>query len=215
MVHQFRELLHRCVCINILVTPASSTLEPVKGMFFVEGVNPLFSLRVSPVSSIRLRIKVLSKNSSGTATVSMCVTFLFIFITKCISPDDAFLILMEYESTRFLMASRNFSSYVSVICPKRQAITTVSSYIRLSCGHWLRATCRFFLVLSFSSGLDTAFCFSLAAGDTWWTGSLSCISIASPWIIHFFKMNALQCSCWKLRKSIRWRSPEIGTKLRW
>jgi hypothetical protein len=53
MVLQVRDVLHRSVYVNMTITPVSSTVEAVKGMFFVEGVNPLISFRVSSVASIR------------------------------------------------------------------------------------------------------------------------------------------------------------------
>jgi len=44
MVLQVRDVLHRSVYVNMTVTPVSSTVEAVEGMFFVEGVNPLIFL---------------------------------------------------------------------------------------------------------------------------------------------------------------------------
>jgi len=38
-VLQIRELLHGPIVVNIPVTLVPSTLEPVKGMFFVEGMH--------------------------------------------------------------------------------------------------------------------------------------------------------------------------------
>jgi len=39
MVLQVRDLLHRPIAVNILVTLASSTIEAVKGMLFVESMH--------------------------------------------------------------------------------------------------------------------------------------------------------------------------------
>ena len=132
MVLQIREVLHCPVCVNILVSLVSSTLEAIKGMFSVESMHELISPPRFPVPSIRCRIKVWSNNSSGISTVSTCVTSRYISFAKCFSPDDVFMVLLVYESTRFSIASRNLSLYDPLICPRRKAFTTVSSYSRLS-----------------------------------------------------------------------------------
>ena len=122
MILQVRDALHRPVAANIPVTLVSSTFEAVKGIFFVEGVIPLnFPSALPALPCFRYRKNVLSTNSPGISTVSMCTTSRYISLAKCIRPDNALTILLEYESTRFLMASRNFSLYGSLIYPKGSA----------------------------------------------------------------------------------------------
>jgi len=98
-------------------------------------------------------------NSPGISTVSMCATSRYISLAKCIRPDDALRILLEYELTRFLMASRNFSLYGSLTCPTRQAFTAISEYSCLSCRLRRRASLFCFIFSSCSSELGTVSCF--------------------------------------------------------
>jgi hypothetical protein len=101
MLLQVRDVLHRPIVVNIHVTLVSSTIEAVKGIFFVEGVNSLIFPPRFRCAKHQVPTKILIEKSSGISTVSMSVTSRYISRTKCISPEDALTILLEYESILF------------------------------------------------------------------------------------------------------------------
>ena len=131
MILQVRDALHRPVCVDIPVTLVSSTVDAVKGISRGGRDSAHFPSALPAVPCFRYRKNVLLTNSPGISTVSMCTTSRYISLAKCIRPDDALRILLEYESTRFLMASRNFSLYGSLICLRRQ-VPKLALYVRPS-----------------------------------------------------------------------------------
>ena len=76
------------------------------------------------------------------------------------------------------MPSCNFCLYGSLVCLRRPAFTTTSSYCRLSCGLWRRASAFCFFVLSYVSTLGSVFRFFPPAGDNAPPGSSASIPIS-------------------------------------
>ena len=113
----------------------------------------------------------------------MCVTSRYISLAKCISPDDALTILLEYQSTRFLIASCYLNG--SMICTRRQAFTTISLHSRLSCRLRPRAfPFRSFFSL-FSSGFGIVFCFFVSGSRRPWTSRIV-NSLFHSFFFHLF-----------------------------